>query len=131
MTTRTQRRPARAGAVPLAALIAVSALIGALTGCAGQAEAESAGDAVLIVRDGALRVPETDCSGSAQYLFVHSGAVLSVSEGEDVVTEVTLRPGTAQRSDDNDYGTVSRVPTFCEFSFSDAGLAPGTTYTFR
>ncbi|MFE6734524.1 hypothetical protein [Microbacterium sp. NPDC057650] len=133
MTTRTQRRPARAGTASLAALVAVGALIGSLTGCAGQADAEgAAGEAILIVRDGALRVPDTDCSGSAQYLFVHSGAVLTVSEGDDdVVTEITLRPGTAQRADDNDYGTVSRIPTFCEFSFSDAELTPGTTYTFR
>ncbi|MFE6996455.1 hypothetical protein ACFVAE_10900 [Microbacterium sp. NPDC057659] len=132
MTTPTQRRPARAGAGSLATIAAVGALIGGLTGCAGPADAAGGdGDAVLIVRDGALRAPDSDCSGSARYLFVHSGAVLTISEGEDVVTELTLQPGTAQRADDKDYGTVARVPTFCEFSFSAAELTAGTTYTFR
>ncbi|MDL9977999.1 hypothetical protein [Microbacterium candidum] len=115
-----------------AASLALSlAAVALLAGCAGTAGGSAASDSTLVVRDGALRAPGTACSGSGQYLFVHAGVHLTVTDGSGgVVLDAALPSGTATRADDNDYGNAARVPTFCTFDFAAAGLEAGSTYDF-
>ncbi|MDR6867986.1 hypothetical protein J2Y69_002594 [Microbacterium resistens] len=130
MPLRTLIDARRRLAVLAGSVLAGAAVTGiALTACAPQATAQ---DGLLVVRDGALRAPDADCAGSGSALFLHAGAVLTaVDDDGRTVLEATLPSGRADRSDDKDYGSASRIPTVCAFPFPAAALEDGRPYTFR
>lgn len=116
----------------LGAVLTLLLTAGALTACASSAAGGAATDGTIVIRDGALRVPDADCAGSGSFLFAHAGATLTVTDVDgDVVIETELPTGEPLRADDKDYGVAKRVPTFCTFAFDAGTLADGETYAFR
>lgn len=110
-------------------LVVLAALCIPLSACA--ASSDSSAQGALIVRDGSLRALDTDCSGSGPYLFIHSGAQLTIRDSSGTKAEtVKLKLGEAIAADTKDYGTARRVPSYCSFAIPTATLTSGETYVF-
>ena len=80
----------------------------------------------LQVRDGWIREPGTECSGSRPFLYVHKDAAFLVEEGdgEEKISEGSLPAGVAEEAVDEDL-EAERVPTFCTFQFTVSVPEPG------
>jgi hypothetical protein len=68
----------------------------------------------LVVRDGALRRPGTDCSGSGPFLHIHRGASYEIADAAtgSVLVSGALPGGTAVKTFNVAF-KVPRVPTVC------------------
>jgi len=111
-------------------IVGLSLVALATLGCS--AAAPPPDDGLLVIRDGALRAPGADCSGSGGLLFAHAGATLTAKDDAgEVVLTATLPVGTMLRSDSKDYGEARRLPSFCTFPFPAHALADGERYHFQ
>lgn len=114
-----------------AGLVLTGILSLSLLGCAG-AESPAPQDGMLVIRDGALRAPDAECSGSAGLIFAHAGATLTAKDDSGaVVLQTPLPAGRMLRSDSKDYGEAKRLPSFCTFAFPAEGLIDGQRYHFE
>jgi hypothetical protein len=111
-------RPHRAFRVTaLAISVAVAA-----AACGPAPEEGGPGDVRLtmqvLVRDGTIRNPGVECSGSRPFLYVHANAAYRVEDAatEEPLLTGSLPAGTAIEAYDEDLG-VPRVPTFCLVSW--------------
>jgi hypothetical protein len=75
-------------------------------------------DLQVLVRDGAIRTLDAECSGSSGFLYIHRGAPYWVEETADgrVALAGQLPAGTVVPAFPDDFG-VPRVPSFCRFSW--------------